>query len=522
MPIALSLALAAPAPSAWSGTRTPSVPLSRDASVGRWLATDGRVLAIGHGRRLSIQDRATSRFREIVLDAPGVSGALFGRRLLILDDDGGLLHIDLEEPEAGVNRLASDRGDRATSLAVSRGDTLIIADQGRGLMLLRIPSFPHGGHQGALAGRHETIALAPAGFIAIEDRVTALAAQDDRIVLGSEDGSLRIIEEIGSGAGSVSDRATASWRRIALGEPVLSLALASRRIYALGPSGLWRVDLGDEDPGDPVHVAPIAGVALAVAGREVSILGEDGALSRIIDHEPAALMHTVSVQNNYFTPASMTVFPGDTVRWSNSSAGFHNVVSCIAGQSGCELDATESFHSGFPSTIWFFTHAFQQPGSNPYICEPHATQMIGEVIVAAPPAPPPVPDGRDGSPMTVIPLDPGATTLSIAWDDVSCGSASSHHLIWGHRSHLPAAPGGAFSFAGAVCGIATPFVWTDSPDPAAVPKRIVWWLILPGEGATEGSWGIDSQGAERNGPAVGGSSGSCGIVSKDVSAGCNP
>ena len=491
-----------------------------------WLAADGRTTAIGHGRRVMIHGRVAASAAgaapaavEIRLDASGVAGAIVGTTLLILDEDGTLLHLDLEDPSAGVTRLAPHPGARPVSLA-STGATLLVADQERGLALLAIPQPTHRGHHGGPSPRHLRFEPVPSGFIPLASPIIAMAAEADRAAVARGDGTLVIFENADAHDAEAFDPATARVREFALAEPPRSLALASGRIYALVPSGLVRVDMLEDHP-RVIHIARVTGAALAVAGREVTVLSEDTTLTRIIDDTPAALLHTVSAVNTQFLPGALTVFPGDSVRWSNGS-GTHNVVSCTVDQFGCTADAKESFTSGFPSDLWVFTHTFQQPGENSYICQPHAPFMAGMVTVAAPPLPPPVPDGRDGSPMTVTALDPNATSLSIAWDDVSCGSASSYHLIWGHRSHLPASPGGAFSLAGAVCGIATPFVWMNSPDPAAVPKRIIWFLILPDEGIIEGSWGVDALGAERMGPGAEGSSGACGIVSKDVSAGCNP
>ena len=524
MPILVVLALA----QCWLTSPGWSVPMDRpgERSGSRlampWLAADGRTTAIGHGRRVTIHDRQATRLVEILLDAPGVSGALVGRSLLILDEEGTLLHLDVGDAAAGVTSLSARPAERPASLA-AMGTTLLVEDRERGgVALLSIPPLSHRGHHGAPSPRRHGLEPVGSGFIPMTSPIIAMAAEDGSAAIAQEDGTLVVLENTAARNASAFDPATVTMRHIVLGMPARALALVSGRLYALAATGLVRIDLRDgEDPPRVIDVAAVEGIALSVAGREVTVLSEDATLTRVVDHTPAALEHNVAVLNNRFSPNMLTIFPGDSVSWSNAS-GYHNVLSCTTDQSGCTADATESFTSGFPGALWVVSHTFQQPGANPYVCQPHAPDMTGTVIVAPPPAPPPVPDGRDGAPMTVEPLDPNAASLEIAWDDVSCGTASSYHLIWGQRSHLPASPGGAFSLAGAVCGIATPFVWMNSPDPAAVPKRIIWWLILPDEGTTEGSWGVDALGAERMGPAAGGSSGVCGIVSKEVSAGCNP
>jgi hypothetical protein len=81
-------------------------------------------------------------------------------------------------------------------------------------------------------------------------------------------------------------------------------------------------------------------------------------------------------------------------------------------------------------------------------------------------------------------------------------------------------PGNTYGLAGGVCGVgSSPFLWNGVP--ALAPNQLLWFLILSDEGSSvEGSWGLDSFGAERNGAGVGGSSGQCGILSKDLTNVC--
>jgi plastocyanin len=85
-------------------------------------------------------------------------------------------------------------------------------------------------------------------------------------------------------------------------------------------------------------------------------------------------VHIITVQDFSFTPSSITVQVGDTVRW-NAVQGHHNV-----------LADDNSFTSGPPTTApWTFNHVFTSTGTNPYYCEPHGgpggSGMSGTVIV---------------------------------------------------------------------------------------------------------------------------------------------
>ena len=84
-----------------------------------------------------------------------------------------------------------------------------------------------------------------------------------------------------------------------------------------------------------------------------------------------------------------------------------------------------------------------------------------------------------GLPMLVGKLTPTGGTLRIEWD-ASGSLASDHALLWGHGLR-----GGAYFPDGSVCSATAPFVWTDTPDPATDPSRLVWWLIVPTGDAAE-------------------------------------
>ncbi len=90
----------------------------------------------------------------------------------------------------------------------------------------------------------------------------------------------------------------------------------------------------------------------------------------------AQSIHTVqTTSSNTFSPNNLTIQAGDTVKWINSSQGFHNVVADDG-----------SFSSGSPSTdLWTFIKVFTQPGINPYYCAVHGGQggqgMSGVITV---------------------------------------------------------------------------------------------------------------------------------------------
>ena len=82
-------------------------------------------------------------------------------------------------------------------------------------------------------------------------------------------------------------------------------------------------------------------------------------------------VHTVVLTNNIFTPSTLTITVGDTVRWINEQ-GFHNVVA-----------DDNSFTSGAPSSDpWVYEFKFTTVGNFGYFCEVHVgSGMTGVIIV---------------------------------------------------------------------------------------------------------------------------------------------
>ena len=88
-----------------------------------------------------------------------------------------------------------------------------------------------------------------------------------------------------------------------------------------------------------------------------------------------------------FSPASVTIHPGDTVRWTWGSNG-HTTTSGSPGMPNGIWD------SGLRSQGATFTHTFNSAGTFPYYCTPHGgcCGMVGTVtVVNASPTPTPTP-----------------------------------------------------------------------------------------------------------------------------------
>ncbi|AOY81969.1 plastocyanin [Moorena producens JHB] len=76
-----------------------------------------------------------------------------------------------------------------------------------------------------------------------------------------------------------------------------------------------------------------------------------------------------------FVPDSVTISPGDTVKWVNNRMGPHNVI--FRGPGAEKSHKKFAFKPGES-----FTATFDKPGTYNYVCQPHSgAGMKGEVIV---------------------------------------------------------------------------------------------------------------------------------------------
>lgn len=78
---------------------------------------------------------------------------------------------------------------------------------------------------------------------------------------------------------------------------------------------------------------------------------------------------TIDIRNYKFTPAEVTIHPGDKVTWINHDDAPHTIA-----------EKDKAFRSAALDTGDKFTHAFDKTGNYTYFCTLH-TQMTGTVIV---------------------------------------------------------------------------------------------------------------------------------------------
>ena len=86
----------------------------------------------------------------------------------------------------------------------------------------------------------------------------------------------------------------------------------------------------------------------------------------------SATKHIVSVGNFFFSPATLTVSVGDTIRWV-WSAGTHTTTSVSGGIPA----GAASWNAPITSSSNSFEYRVTMPGAYSYVCTPHAPGMAG-------------------------------------------------------------------------------------------------------------------------------------------------
>jgi plastocyanin len=485
-----------------------------------WVSVDRNRVVFGSKRRVSIAPTrpGLALASRLLLDRPAVDGVIAGDNLFVIERLEGpdrlrVLRIDSPTSEASTPRL--DPAPRGRLHLALMDDYLLLVEDGYGLRILRISGHRHAGHD----HHPPEEALTQVGFFPIGDEVSAVASSVRTIYIATANRLLVLDAKIPALPGFV--------RAVPLDHEVRSLDANGATVFLLGGDGLRTLDLSTADPAPPSTDHPeVQGQFLLVSGRSVLVASGDGGLQTYRDLSSIAETFFVQVGDVFFSPAGvLNVNVGDTVQWQKPATAFtHNVFSCTAAQSGCGgVAATESFVSGPVTTSPFiFAHTFNEPGSNPYICQSHFLTMVGDINVSSGPGPPPgVPDGTAGSaPMLVSKLDGAGVDLSIRYD-TGCPDAAGHDIIFGNQAGLPGSPGGIYGLTGGRCGIGTtsPFTWTASP--ATSPGQLLWWVIVADDGSfTEGSWGKDGRSAERDGAGLNGASGQCGNTDKNLENVC--
>src|SRR3954453_11658605 len=85
---------------------------------------------------------------------------------------------------------------------------------------------------------------------------------------------------------------------------------------------------------------------------------------------------------NSWNPPSVTINVGESVTWSNASAGFHNV--CVAKPGADPSAGCTEFRNGNQGTDWSTytnSHTFTAPGTYKFQCQVHGSFMAGTVTV---------------------------------------------------------------------------------------------------------------------------------------------
>jgi plastocyanin len=117
-----------------------------------------------------------------------------------------------------------------------------------------------------------------------------------------------------------------------------------------------------------------AGCIAAACGADTKNTTETRAVPSLVPSVAASstLSSAVSISDNQFSPASLTVTKGSKVTWNWNGTNPHSVVGTFDGQN---VQSPTNTGSGT------FTFTFNTPGTYNYQCGVHGAAMPGTIIV---------------------------------------------------------------------------------------------------------------------------------------------
>jgi len=133
-----------------------------------------------------------------------------------------------------------------------------------------------------------------------------------------------------------------------------------------------------------------------VTAAGATAVGVAGCSSSAGQSESEADEYDIGMTARRFDPATVTVSPGETVVWKNTSSPAHTVTAYeeelpdgvdffASGEADSEDTAREAWHDGFGGALDAddtYEHTFEVAGEHPYFCIPHEVSgMTGVVIV---------------------------------------------------------------------------------------------------------------------------------------------
>jgi plastocyanin len=107
-------------------------------------------------------------------------------------------------------------------------------------------------------------------------------------------------------------------------------------------------------------------LALVTAVLGITVASQSGLV--FAAGEPASA-NAVKIDNFTFSPVTLTIAPGSTVKWTNKDDVPHTVVS-----------SDKAFKSNTLDTDQEFTYTFTKPGTYSYFCSLHP-KMTATVVV---------------------------------------------------------------------------------------------------------------------------------------------
>ena len=291
---------------------------------------------------------------------------IVGRHAFLSEEEVGLRILDLEDPSNPVDLGTYNLPGTVLHLA-GWGPFLFIGGEEGGVRVLEVVA--HGSEHSSNALQ---LPLQEREFFSIGEPIKAMTVSAEGRVYAATGEEIRVYEVLDPSEWVHMDTLPVS-------VPVKSIAINGNHLFAAaGAEGLTVMDVST--PGRTAtlarHFTPSD--SLYWAGRKIYIGGSEGL--HVVQGGPiAAATFDVQVADFSFSPGTVNITKGDTVRWIWRMSG-HSTTS------GSNCIPNGIWNSGVQSGGFIFTNTFNTAGTFPYFCIPHCGMgMVGTVQVAKPP-----------------------------------------------------------------------------------------------------------------------------------------
>ena len=282
----------------------------------QWVTAGGGVLAYGAGQHVdfALEGDPLATVSHLTFDGVISEALVLGKYAFLSQEGSGLRLIDLEVPSSPLDMGVYPLSGSSFRLAMW-GNLLFVGGTDFGIRIFELS------HDRQTSQAHRRVNLMDRGWIPVETPISAMTASQWKLYVAGGGEGIRVFD-LSNPLSIVEEE------NLPVNLPIRSMAGNGNHLYVgAGPEGLHVIDLSR--PGEALTVAiyPVASESLYQAGRLIYLASGAGGLQLLKTGPVAAATQNVTISDFAFTPASVTLNPGDTVLWTWTGIFAHTTTS---------------------------------------------------------------------------------------------------------------------------------------------------------------------------------------------------